>query len=204
FSVIAIEVTAGDAPEVYSLSPGLPDQAFKHDGQLTKRIVRAATLSALAPFPGEMLWDVGAGCGSISIEWMRAARGTHAIAVESDAKRRELIDFNAQRLGVPQLRIEAGRAPETLTNLPAPQAIFIGGGASDPAIFERCWDAMMGGGRLVVNAVTLEGEQQLNMRHNELGGELNRISVESPSAQGRFRMMQPARTVTQLALVKQR
>ncbi len=140
--------------------PGLPDDAFAHDGQLTKREVRAATLAALAPAPGQLLWDVGAGCGSIAIEWLRAAPNARAIAIERDAARRALIEANAATLGVPRLEIVAGVAPAALGGLAAPDAVFIGGGVADAALVEACWRALRLGGRLVANVVTVEGERR--------------------------------------------
>ena len=137
-------------------APGLPDDAFRHDGQLTKREVRAVTLSALGPHPGGTLWDIGAGCGSIAIEWMRQSRHASAIAIESDAGRAALISENAATLGAPLLKLVIGRAPEALDGLDRPDAVFIGGGLSNDGVFEAAWRALKTGGRLVANTVTTE------------------------------------------------
>ena len=141
--------------------PGLPDEAYIHDGQLTKRDVRAATLAALAPYPDALLWDVGAGCGSIAIEWMRAARGAAAIAFESNGERLKMIAENADRLGAPRLKVIAGEAPASLKDQPPPDAVFIGGGMGIPGVFEDSWAALKSQGRIVANVVTLEGELHL-------------------------------------------
>ena len=182
----------------------LPDDAFTHDGQLTKRDVRAVTLSRLAPRPGELLWDVGAGCGSIGIEWMRADDGCRAIAIERDAKRRDMIGQNAAALGVPDLRIVAGRAPVALAGLPAPNAVFIGGGLTAPSVAERCWAALRPGGRLVANAVTLQSEAALVALRAQIGGELTRVQVARAEALGRFDGWHQAMPVTVLVAVKLR
>src|SRR5690606_24111973 len=157
--------------------PGLPDDAFRSDGELTKREVRAATLARLAPYPGALLWDVGAGCGSIAIEWMRAARDAEAIAFERAPERLRMIAANASALGVPGLRIEAGTAPQSLAGMPAPDAVFLGGGGADEALFDACWEALKPGGRLVANAVTLDAEQALHARRARFGGDLVRIDI---------------------------
>ncbi len=141
--------------------PGLPDDAFDDDGQLTKREVRAVTLSRLAPVPGQLLWDVGGGAGSIGIEWMRAHPTCRAVAVEARADRAERIRGNAVRLGVPGLEVVEGWAPEALAGLPVPDAVFVGGGATVPGVLEDCWAALPSGGRLVANAVTVESEAVL-------------------------------------------
>ena len=182
--------------------PGLPDDAFAHDGQLTKREVRAATLAALGPAPGQLLWDVGAGCGSIAIEWLRAARGARAIAIERDAARRALIETNAATLGVPQLEIVAGVAPAALDGLAAPDAVFIGGGAADAALVEACWRALRPGGRLVANVVTVEGEQALFQCRDRLGGDLTRIAVSRAEPLGALSGWRALMAVTQWAAVK--
>ena len=157
--------------------PGLPDDAFVTDGQLTKREVRAATLGKLQPYPGALLWDVGAGCGSIAIEWMRGARDARAIAFEREGERLQMIAVNADALGVPTLQIENGEAPDSFAGMPEPDAIFLGGGVGDEALFHACWSALRRGGRLVANAVTLDGEQALYARQARLGGELARIEI---------------------------
>lgn len=166
--------------------PGLADDAFRHDGQLTKREVRAATLALLAPCPNALLWDVGAGCGSIAVEWLRSGLGTHAVAIEADPSRVAMIEENAARLGVPDLEIVAGEAPAALMGLPAPDVVFIGGGLTRPGLFDACWGALPMGGRLVANAVTVEAEAVLAGLRGVHGGELRRISVARAAPVGRY------------------
>lgn len=186
----------------YSRVPGLPDDAFEHDGQLTKREVRAVSLSALAPLPGQLLWDVGAGAGSIAIEWSRVHPTCRAIAVESNEVRAERIVANAGALGVPGLVVHIGRAPETLAGLEAPDAVFIGGGLTVAGVVETCWAALRPGGRLVVNAVTVESEAVIARWYAELGGSLTRISVSRGSAVGGFTGWRTAMPVTTWSVVK--
>jgi precorrin-6B C5,15-methyltransferase / cobalt-precorrin-6B C5,C15-methyltransferase len=166
--------------------PGLPDSAFEHDGQLTKREVRAVTLSALAPQPGQLLWDVGAGCGSIGIEWMRSDRRCRAIAIEMQPDRRAMIAANAASLGVPNLQIVAGKAPDALIDLPQPDTIFIGGGVTGAGVLDTCWQALPTGGRLVVNAVTVEAEHLLMQAVGDRGGSLTRIAIQRAEPVGKF------------------
>lgn len=199
-NTVAVDCVATDGALAYSRMAGLPDDAFRNDGQLTKRVMRAATLSALAPQPRELLWDIGAGCGSIAIEWMRA--GGRAIAVEHRADRSSLIAHNATVLGTPNLEIITGRAPEAMADLPQPDAVFIGGGISAATIAENCWAALRPHGRLVANAVTLEGESVLLSLHSRWGGSLTRISASEAAPVGRLHGWQPLRTVTQFAAVK--
>lgn len=180
-----------------STAPGLPDDAFENDGQLTKRDLRAAALSRLAPRPGELLWDVGAGAGSVGIEWARHDPRCRALAVESDPERAERLRRNASRLGVPGVEVVQARAPEALAGLPAPDAVFVGGGVGDPLVLDTCWAALGPGGRLVAHAVTLEAEQVLVGAHRKWGGELTRISVERAGPLGRFTGWTPARPITQ-------
>lgn len=201
-NTLAIECVADADTPLLPRIAGLPDEAFHHDGQLTKREVRAITLAALAPVPGQRLWDVGAGCGSIAIEWMRCHPSSHASAVEPDEGRRRLIADNATALGVPGIEIVDGRAPEALVGLPTPDAVFIGGGGSAAGIFEACWSALKPGGRLVVNAVTLEGEARLVEWRARTGGDLTRIAVERAVSIGRHTGWRPFRAITQLAAVK--
>jgi precorrin-6Y C5,15-methyltransferase (decarboxylating) len=182
--------------------PGLPDEAFRNDGQLTKREQRAVTLAALAPVAGQLLWDVGAGCGSIAIEWMRAAPRTRAIAVEHNKARIAMIAENAEALGAPQLQIVEGKAPAVLEDLEPPEAVFLGGGLSTPGLIDACWGALKPGGRLVANAVTLEGEQVLTAWQSRAGGRLTRIAVARAEAVGPFRGWRPLMPVTQLSAVK--
>lgn len=192
--VLALEV-AGDG--VASWAAGLPDDAFEHDGQLTKRDVRAAALARLAPTPGGLLWDVGAGAGSVGIEWMRAHPSCRTIAIEANPERADRVARNAGALGVPDLQIVEGRAPDVLADLPAPDAVFVGGGASRSGVLDGCLSALRAGGRLVVHAVTLETEAELVRRHAELGGELIRLAVETAAPVGTFTGWTPARAVVQ-------
>jgi len=201
-NILAIECAAEGGTPLRPRTPGLPDDAFRHDGQLTKREARALTLAALAPLPGQRLWDVGAGCGSIAIEWMRAARGAQAVAIERDAARRALIAENAAALGVPGLDIVAGEAPAALTGLPVPDAVFVGGGLTGSGLLERCFEALAPGGRLVANAVSVEGEQALARAQVVLGGELVRLEVARSAPVGRYRGWRPLMPVTQLAAAK--
>ncbi|MBN6056548.1 precorrin-6y C5,15-methyltransferase (decarboxylating) subunit CbiE [Nonomuraea sp. RK-328] len=195
-NVIAVECVAGPGAEPLARVPGLPDTAFEHDGQLTKREVRAVTLSRLAPMPGRLLWDVGAGAGSVAIEWMRSHPACAAVAIESRADRAAAIARNADRLGVPSLRIVHGEAPAALEGLPAPDAVFVGGGATAPGLLESCWAALRPGGRLVVNAVTLESESVVARWYARLGGDLVRLSVQRASPVGSFTGWRPAMPVT--------
>jgi precorrin-6Y C5,15-methyltransferase (decarboxylating) len=178
---------------------GLADDAFEHDGQLTKRDLRASALARLAPVPGEHVWDVGAGAGSVGIEWMRAHPTCTATAVEASPERAERIGRNASRLGVPGLRVVTGRAPQALADLPAPDAVFVGGGATRDGVLDACLSALPAGGRLVVHGVTLETEQLLGRLYAERGGELARLAVETAAPIGGFTGWTPARTVTQWA-----
>ncbi len=201
-NTLAIDCVAGPEAPLLPRTPGLPDEVFRNDGQLTKREVRAATLAALAPVAGQRLWDVGAGCGSIAIEWMRAAPGAQAIAVERNAGRVALIAANAAALGAPKLEIVTGEAPAALADLAPPEAVFIGGGATTEGIFEACWRALAPGGRLVANAVTLEGEQALVSWRGQAGGALTRLAVSRAEPVGPFTGWRPLMPVTQLAVVK--
>jgi len=182
--------------------PGLPDNAYHHDGQLTKREVRAITLAALAPTPGELLWDVGAGCGSISIEWMRSNARCRAIAIEQNSSRLLYIADNAATLGTPNLQIVEGKAPNALKDLPAPDAIFIGGGVTATGLFDVCWEALRPGGRLVANVVTVEGEQTLFQWHKRVGGDLTRIAIQRAEPIGKFLGWRAMAGVTQWVVVK--
>jgi precorrin-6B C5,15-methyltransferase / cobalt-precorrin-6B C5,C15-methyltransferase len=202
-AVIAIECRLDDAAAApLPRAPGLPDDAFEHDGQLTKREVRALALAALAPVPGQLLWDVGAGSGSIGIEWMRVHPASRAIAIEPRPDRRERIARNAAALGVPGLRLAAGAAPQALTGLSAPDAVFIGGGVTVPGVVAACWEALGPGGRLVANAVTLEGQAVLADWRRRLGGTLTRIGVERADGLGALTTWRPALPVVQWSIRK--
>lgn len=183
-------------------TPGLPDDAFDHDGQLTKRDLRASALARLAPVPGQLLWDVGAGAGSVGIEWMRTHPSCRAVAVEAREDRAKRAQENAERLGVASLRVVTGHAPEALADLPTPDAVFVGGGATDAGVLDACWAALRPGGRLVVHGVTLETERVLAERHAEHGGELTRHHVEHAAPIGTFTGWKPARAVVQWTAVK--
>ncbi|MEV8567687.1 precorrin-6y C5,15-methyltransferase (decarboxylating) subunit CbiE [Streptomyces sp. NPDC051322] len=201
-NVVAVECRRADGALRLGGSPGLPDEAYAHDGQLTKRHVRAATLAVLAPAPGELLWDVGGGSGSIAVEWMRSHRSCRAVTVERDAVRAERIARNAQTLGVPALRVVTGSAPGALAGLPTPDAVFIGGGLTAPGLLDACWDALPVGGRLVANTVTLESEALLADRYRSHGGELVRIGVSHAVPVGGFTGWRQAMPVTQWSVTK--
>jgi precorrin-6Y C5,15-methyltransferase (decarboxylating) len=196
-NVVALEL---DGPVVGSWSGGLPDDVFEHDGQLTKRDLRVSAVARLAPLPGQLLWDVGAGAGSIGIEWMRAHPTCRAVAVEADPDRADRIGRNAARLGVPGLQVVCGRAAGVLADLPAPDAVFVGGGATAAGVLDTCLAALRPRGRLVVHGVTLETEALLVERYTAHGGELTRIHVERAAPIGSFTGWTPARPVTQWAL----
>lgn len=191
-NVVAVACVGPGLSEV----PGLPDDAYDHDGQLTKREVRAVTLALLAPRLGELLWDVGAGNGSIAIEWLRAHRACRAVAVEADEARAARIATNADALGVPSLQVVRGRAPEALAGLPTPDAVFIGGGVTNPGVLDACLAALRPGGRLVANAVTLETEAVLVAGRARHGGDLTRIEVSRAAPLGGFTGWRPAMPVT--------
>ncbi len=199
-STIAIEAIADGPQAVRSRVPGLPEDAFHHDGQITQHEARAAALAALAPWPGALLWDIGAGSGSVAVEWMRA--GGRAIAIERVAARRDLIARNAIELGVPKLEIVAGAAPAALKGLARPDAIFVGGGTSDAKLLAAAWKALPSGGRFVAHAVTAEGEAALIAFHGRHGGALTKIAVARLAAVGRFHRWHPQAPVTQYAATK--
>lgn len=194
--VTAVEVVADPGTVPLATVPGLPDDAFEDDGQLTKRDVRAVTLARLTPLPGQLLWDVGAGAGSIGIEWMRTHPSCRAVAVESRPDRAQRIAGNAVSLGVPGLRVVEGRAPEALAGLDEPDAVFVGGGATSADLLATCWGALRPGGRLVANAVTVESEAVLAGWFVRHGGELVRIAVQRAEPVGRFTGWKPAMPVT--------
>ncbi|MGQ0464438.1 MAG: precorrin-6y C5,15-methyltransferase (decarboxylating) subunit CbiE [Sporichthyaceae bacterium] len=198
-NVVAIEAVSTADPVART---GLPDEAFEHDGQLTKREIRSVTLARLVPLPGQLLWDVGGGAGSIGIEWMRAAPGARAVAVERNADRAQRIGRNATRLGVPELQVVVGEAPAALLGLPAPDAVFVGGGGSDPVVLQLCFDALQPGGRMVVNAVTLETEAVVIEHAARLGGDLVRLEISRAVPIGRFTGWQSAHPVTQWTVQK--
>ena len=196
-NTVAIEVEASPGARVLARAPGLADNLFEHDGQITKREVRAVTLSSLAPCRGELLWDIGAGSGSVAIEWMLADPSMRAIAIERHADRAARIRRNAAAFGVPGLEVMEGAAPTALSGLATPDAVFVGGGATDAGVLDSAARALRPGGRLVVNAVTLETEALLLARHAALGGELIRIAIARADAVGQMTGWRPAMPVTQ-------
>ncbi len=197
-NIVAIECVG---TPLLGWAAGLPDDVFENDGQLTKRDLRASALARLAPTPGAHLWDVGAGAGSVGIEWMRAHPSCTTTALEASPERAARIARNATRLGVPGLAVVQGRAPDALRDLPAPDAIFNGGGATRPGVLDTCLAALRPGGRLVVHGVTLETEQLLAAAYQQHGGELTRIGVETSAPIGTFTGWTPARAVTQWSFV---
>ncbi len=201
-NLLAIDCVADANTARLSRLAGLPDSAFKHDGQLTKRDVRAMTLARLAPMPGELLWDVGAGSGSIGIEWMRAHPSCRALAIEADEGRQLLIEHNRDALGVPGLQLIRGTAPHALAGLEAPDAIFIGGGVTRDGVLDTCWQHLRPGGRLVANAVTLQSEMTLMAWREQHGGELTRIHVAQAQPLGGFDTWRQALPITLLEVIK--
>jgi precorrin-6Y C5,15-methyltransferase (decarboxylating) len=196
-NTVAIEVEAAPNARVLPRAPGLADDLFEHDGQITKRDVRALTLSALEPRRGQLLWDIGAGSGSVAIEWMLIDPLMRAIAIEQREDRAARIRRNAAAFGVPGLEVAEGMAPTALTTLAPPDAIFIGGGASDTSTFGVAARALRPGGRLVANAVTLETEALLIERRAAFGGELVRIAISRAEPLGEKTGWRPAMPITQ-------
>jgi precorrin-6Y C5,15-methyltransferase (decarboxylating) len=196
-NVIGIEVQADSGAKIIPLACGLDDTLFEHDGQITKREIRAITLSALTPRAGELLWDVGCGSGSVAIEWLMRHDENKAIAIEAKKERAQRAARNALALGTPDLVVIEGEAPQAFANLPTPDAIFIGGGAHVSGLIEKAWQALRPGGRLVANAVVIETEVALVEAQRKLGGLLSRLSIERLDSIGRFHSFRPAMTVTQ-------
>jgi precorrin-6Y C5,15-methyltransferase (decarboxylating) len=201
-NTIAVECAAGPGARALSRLAGLPDDAFEHDGQLTKREVRAATLARLAPRPGEILWDIGAGSGAIAIEWLRAAEGSAAVAVERDPARAARIARNAAALGVPGLEIVAAAAPDAVAGLPPPDAVFVGGGVADPRLLPALWAALRPGGRLLANVVSRDGERAILDWQAEHGGDLTRLAISRCEPLAGHHVWRPLPPVTQLAATK--
>jgi precorrin-6B C5,15-methyltransferase / cobalt-precorrin-6B C5,C15-methyltransferase len=195
-NVVGVTCHAADDERVLGWTPGLPDEAYEHDGQLTKRDLRSSALARLAPSPGELVWDLGAGAGSVAIEWARTDPRCRAIAVEQQPDRAQRIGRNAARLGVPQVQVVTTSSAEALEWLPEPDAIFVGGGADGDTV-RRCWQLLRPGGRMVVHAVTLETEAVAVTAYRTWGGELVRISVETAGPLGSFTGWRPARAVVQ-------
>jgi precorrin-6B C5,15-methyltransferase / cobalt-precorrin-6B C5,C15-methyltransferase len=199
---VAVECDLAATPLVAGATPGLPDAAYESEGQITKWVVRAATLAALRPLPQQLLWDIGAGSGSIAIEWLRAEPTARAIAVELRADRVQRVGRNALALGVPRIEVVEGSAPECLAELAAPNAVFIGGGITADGMIDACWNALAPGGRLVANVVTLEGVAVLQDASSRHGGSLTRIGVEHAEPIGGFTAWRPQITVTQWSVNK--
>jgi precorrin-6Y C5,15-methyltransferase (decarboxylating) len=201
-NTIAVEVVASRDARIVPLTSGLPDSWFENDGQLTKAEIRALTLAALAPKAGELLWDMGLGAGSVGIEWCLRHPRNRCIGIEERPERAERARRNAQELGATALDIRIGQAPEVLADLPTPDAVFIGGGASEPGVFETAWAALKPGGRLVVNAVTLETEMLLGTLYARHGGTMRRLALSRLEAVGGMHGWRAAMPVTQWMVVK--
>jgi len=201
-NVVALELEAAAGARVIARTSGLADALFEHDGQITKREIRAMTLSSLGPRRHELLWDVGAGTGSVAIEWLLADPSMRALAIESRGDHAARIRRNAAAFGVPGLEVVEGAAPEALAGLPPPDAIFVGGGAGRPGLLDTVVAALRPGGRLVVNAVTLETEALLITRHAAHGGELVRIALSRADPVGGMTGWRPAMPVTQWVWTK--
>ncbi len=202
FNTMAIRCKLSASGQILPRTPGLPDSAFRHDGQLTKQAVRATTIAALAPVPGQLLWDIGAGCGSIAIEWSRCHRLNRAIAFEASKPRIDYIRSNMDLLGTPFIEIIEGKAPQSLAGQPAPDAIFIGGGITEPEMISTCFKALRTHGRLIANSVTNEGEAALLKAAGQFGGELTRIAISNTVKIGGKTAFRPALPITQWRLVK--
>jgi precorrin-6B C5,15-methyltransferase / cobalt-precorrin-6B C5,C15-methyltransferase len=201
-NTVALEIAANAAARIIPSVAGLPDDWFEHDGQITRREIRAMTLAALAPRKGERLWDIGAGAGSVAIEWMLGDVSNRAIAIERHPERAARIARNAAALGVPELTIVEGDAPGALQGLPPPDAVFVGGGGSADGVLDAAWAALAAGGRLVVNAVTLETQAELTRRFTALGGDLVSISLARADRVGGFHGWRPAMPVVQWSVTK--
>ncbi|MCX2724222.1 precorrin-6y C5,15-methyltransferase (decarboxylating) subunit CbiE [Roseibium salinum] len=202
FHTLALEAVADPGIRFRARTPGLPDEAFRHDGKMTKQDIRAVTLAELRPCPGALLWDVGAGCGSVAIEWLRAADRTRAIGLEPHTERRQIAAENAAALGVPHLELIDAAAPEGLQGMPQPDAVFIGGGLTAPGVIDTALQALGPGGRLVANAVTLESEAILLSAYQTLGGTLKKLSIHRADAIGGLTGWRPLMPVTQWSLTK--
>ena len=202
FHLLAVECRHDGKTALLGRGGGLPDEAFVHDGKLTKQEVRAVTLANLVPYPDALLWDVGAGCGSVSIEWMRGARGAGAIAIEPALERCSMIRENAHKLGVEKLQICQERAPEGLAGLATPDAIFIGGGLTQEGVVSQAWNALRPGGRMVANAVTVESGAILSALCESHGGALTQIGISRAVPVGQFKGWKPMMPVMQWSVVK--
>ena len=201
-NLLGIEVVAAPDARVIPLADGLDDALFEQDGQFTRREIRALTLSALAPRQGERLWDIGCGSGSVGIEWMLRHPANRAVAVDREPGRIARAARNALSLGVPALELRQGAAPQVLHGLPAPDAVFIGGGATVPGVLDAARAALPSGGRLVVNAVTIETEAVLFAAQAAYGGTLTRIGIDRLDAVGSMHALRPAMRITQWCWVR--
>lgn len=202
-NTIAIECRSGPDGVTWTRTPGLPEDAFEHDGKITKREVRAATLAALAPLPNHLLWDIGAGSGAVAIEWLRAEPTARAVALEHDPVNAERVRRNAKNLGTPSLNVIEAKAPAALGDLDGPpDAVFVGGGVSSPEILTGCWTALRQGGVLVANAVTVEAQHALMTFGAEHDADFTKISVGRSKSVGRFTGMKPFMDVLQLRAEK--
>ncbi|MBF6136541.1 bifunctional cobalt-precorrin-7 (C(5))-methyltransferase/cobalt-precorrin-6B (C(15))-methyltransferase [Nocardia otitidiscaviarum] len=200
-NIVAVDCVADPAAVRLSRLPGLPDTVYGGDGQLTKSEVRALTIAALAPAPGELLWDVGGGSGTIAIEWCRTHPSCRAVTFERWEARREQIGANATALGVPGVEVR-GTAPQSFVDLPAPDAVFLGGGLTQDGLVDACWGALRPGGRLVANAVTAESESLLLTLSATHGGTLRRIQIHRGEPLGGFTAWRPQLPVAQWSVRK--
>ena len=194
-NVVAIECDVASGASWHAMTGGLPNDAFTHDGQLTKADIRAMTIARLRPRAGGVMWDVGAGCGSVGIEWLRLSPNGTVHAVEPKRERADMIATNRKAFGLSGLEIIEARAPDALDSLPAPDVVFIGGGIIDPAITQTCWSALRSGGTIAANVVTLEGEARLAQLHKQHGGRLTRVSISHAEKIGPYRGWRPAMPV---------
>ncbi len=201
-NIVAIEIVADKFSKVIPVTSGVPDELFEHDGQITKREIRAITLSSLAPRKGQLLWDIGLGAGSVAIEWLLCDPANRAIGFEKNHKRAGIAGRNALALGVPGLQVIEGGAPEILQGVEAPDAIFIGGGAGNQRVIEAAWNALKPGGRMVINCVTLETEAVVIAAHRQYGGNIIRIGIERAEAIGSMTGLRPAMSVLQWSACK--
>lgn len=205
---LALELRHDDKSKPLTTNPGLPDSTYNHDGQLTRQSIRAITLAELRPTAGALLWDIGLGNGSISVEWLRAAEQTRAIGIERDNDRLNRARSNAETLGVPQLEAHQGEAIEWLEMVTKknpqdlPDAIFIGGGITSQGLLPLCMKALKPGGRLVANTVTLEGEAILISARAAHGGRLTKYRMELADTVGRFHGWRPQMPVTQWVYIQ--
>lgn len=200
-NMVAVEVSQ-HCDKNHTALFGLADELFFHDGNITRRDLRAMALARLACPPGALLWDVGAGSGSLSVEWMRLHHDNRAIAIEAREDRCRLIESNRDVFGVPELRICTGTAPQMFESLPTPNAIFVGGGVSADGVLTASWNSLRTGGCMVAHAVSVEGEATLVKFRREVGGELLRIGCERLDALGSMEGWRPLRSVVMFSAYK--